>query len=292
MLQDHFREHLAKHRSMMLDMSRNKFVDTCETQEPKKLEEFAKAQMDRREKMQRAVVDTSLKSRANIKECVDKVLRELRHRIVGEITLEEKRKTSAPQAKSGTNIATSVKRRDTSSNYDKLGFPAGMTYAHRSSLRKECTRFLRFAYLVDFLSLESLSQIYIGSLQEMIRRLTTLNDHVNMEVIMNMQFDDQSGVGQAQRGREPLFYTSVTLDDRNPIPEDHIEKVVIEDFVLPPRGTSEEHEFDLLAHIELEDETGDKESEDYGQDEEALQLRHQITCPRIQDFWIKLLPGK
>lgn len=41
MLQDHFREHLAKHRSMMLDMSRNKFVDTCETQEPKKLEEFA-----------------------------------------------------------------------------------------------------------------------------------------------------------------------------------------------------------------------------------------------------------
>ena len=85
------------------------------------------------------------------------MLRELRHRIVGEITLEEKRKTSAPQAKQGAKIATAVKRRDTSSNYDKLGFPAGMTYAHRSSLRKECMRFLRFAYLVDFLSLESLS---------------------------------------------------------------------------------------------------------------------------------------
>ena len=43
---------------------------------------------------------------------------------------------------------------------------------------------------------------------------------------------------------------------------------MIDDFVLPPRGTSEEHEFDLLAHIELEDENGDQESADYGNDEE------------------------
>jgi dynein heavy chain len=52
-----------------------------------------------------------------------------------------------------------------------LGFPEGMTYGHRSSLRKECSRFLRFAYLVDFLSLESLANIYLGSVKDLIERL-------------------------------------------------------------------------------------------------------------------------
>ena len=35
-----------------------------------------------------------------------------------------------------------------------------MTYEKRSELRKECTKFLRFAYLVDFIAMESLSNIY------------------------------------------------------------------------------------------------------------------------------------
>jgi dynein heavy chain len=56
-----------------------------------------------------------------------------------------------------------MKRKETHDVYTKLGFPPGMTYGHRSSLRKECIKFLRFAYLVDFLSLESLSKIYTAS---------------------------------------------------------------------------------------------------------------------------------
>ena len=46
-----------------------------------------------------------------------------------------------------------------------------MTYGHRSSLRKEYSRFLRFAYLVDFLTLDSLANIYTGSVRDMINRL-------------------------------------------------------------------------------------------------------------------------
>ena len=36
--------------------------------------------------------------------------------------------------------------------YAKLDFPEGMTFGHRANLRKQCSRFLRYAYLVDFLS--------------------------------------------------------------------------------------------------------------------------------------------
>jgi dynein heavy chain len=38
-----------------------------------------------------------------------------------------------------------------------------MTYEKRSELRKECSKFLRFSYLVDFLAMESLSNIFMLS---------------------------------------------------------------------------------------------------------------------------------
>jgi dynein heavy chain len=83
-----------------------------------------------------------------------------------------------------------MKKKATSNVFEKLGFPEGMTYGHRSSLRKECSRFLRFAYLVDFLSLEALSNIYIGSVRDMIKRIEDLNNECDIEVVMNKDFSD------------------------------------------------------------------------------------------------------
>jgi hypothetical protein len=45
---------------------------------------------------------------------------------------------------------------------------------------------------------------------------------------------------------------NVKIADSKPIEESEIEDVPIEDFILPPRGTSEIKDFDLLSHIELE----------------------------------------
>lgn len=64
-----------------------------------------------------------------------------------------------------------MKRKKSNSVFENLGFPDHMTYGHRSNLRKECSRFLRFAYLIDFLAMESLSQIYIDSVKEIIAKL-------------------------------------------------------------------------------------------------------------------------
>ncbi len=54
-----------------------------------------------------------------------------------------------------------------------------MTYGHRSNLRKECSRFLRYAYLVDFLALESLTIIYIDTVKEFFDRLQYLDTNNN-----------------------------------------------------------------------------------------------------------------
>lgn len=83
-----------------------------------------------------------------------------------------------------------MKRKASNNVFEKLGFPEGMTYGHRSSLRKECSRFIRFAYLIDFLSLEALANIYTGSVQEMIKRLRELDHHCDIDQIMKMEIDD------------------------------------------------------------------------------------------------------
>ena len=92
-----------------------------------------------------------------------------------------------------------MKRKASDNVFEKLGFPEGMTYGHRSSLRKECSRFLRFAYLVDFLSLEALKNIYLGSVKDMVVRLEELDNSVDMEVVMNTDYSDSNqGTGPAR----------------------------------------------------------------------------------------------
>lgn len=101
--------------------------------------------------------------------------------------MDEERKKNNPIQSTNT---ISMKRKPSNNVFEKLGFPEGMTYGHRSSLRKECSRFLRFAYIIDFLSLEALSNIYKGSVHDMIRRLEELDLFCDMDKIMKMEFDE------------------------------------------------------------------------------------------------------
>ena len=146
--------------------------------------------------------------------------------------------TNAQKNPEPKNNAVSMKKKETDSVYEKLDFPAGMTYAHRSTLRRECIRFLRFAYLADFLSLEALSNIYTLSVKQMIERIELLDSIADMDQIMVMEFDDSNAAGKAMRGRDPLFYTRITLDDTKQLPPSEIREEPIDDFLPPPRGKS------------------------------------------------------
>ena len=104
----------------------------------------------------------------------------------------------------------------------------------------------------------------------MIDRIKDLDEIADMEAIMSMVFDDTNQGGQAPRGSEPLFYTTVTLDDTRELPPNEIIEIKIDDFVPPPRGKSVDEDFDLLAHIEKEepkddDDAGGVDDEEYGE---------------------------
>jgi predicted lipase len=80
----------------MLEMEKLRFVDTCKNSETKTIEDFAQAQADRRKNISEEINKFSDKSRENVRECISKVLHELRERILSEIALDEERKKNNP----------------------------------------------------------------------------------------------------------------------------------------------------------------------------------------------------
>jgi len=210
---------------------------------------------------------------------------------VSEIQLDEDRKKNNPI---NTSTTINIKKKAQSNVFEKLGFPEGMTYGHRSSLRKECSRFLRFAYLVDFLSLEALKNIYLGSVRDMITRLETLDNSVDMEVVMKTDYSDQNQAAAPARGQEPLFHVGVKVQDDVEIPEADIVLVEIDEFILPPRGKSKCPDFDPLAHLELEEPRDEDDSDDMlGEGVEhnlIIEPIYKKTVPNIQERWLKTEP--
>lgn len=47
---------------------------------------------------------------------------------------------------------------------ETLGFSSNLKYGAKAKLRKICSRFLRLSYLLDFMSTEALSNIYLLSI--------------------------------------------------------------------------------------------------------------------------------
>jgi dynein heavy chain, axonemal len=58
--------------------------------------------------------------------------------------------------------------------YEQLGFKSNLKYGPRSKLRKACTRFLRFSYLLDFVAMEALYNIFVESVKETVVKLRDL----------------------------------------------------------------------------------------------------------------------
>lgn len=55
--------------------------------------------------------------------------------------------------------------------YERLGFKHNLKFSARSELREACKKFLRFGFLLDFIALESLSNIYLNSIHDCVDKL-------------------------------------------------------------------------------------------------------------------------
>lgn len=175
---------------------------------------------------------------------------------------------------------------------------------------------MRFSYLVDFLALESLKNIYLYSVQELEQKIRSLVDLPSESDVVSR--DVQAKGGEAT---DPLFH--IMLEHNfEPIEERYIEVELLKDFVPPPIGNSQDKDFNILYHVRLvrpkakkrvkkEGETGDDqgddvEGEDLGDDganndnagenepvnvfEDKMYERKVV--PRITELWLKLSPDR
>jgi hypothetical protein len=65
----------------------------------------------------------------------------------------------------------------------------------RKQLRKACTRFLRFSYLLDFIALDALSKIYLSSVTDTHQKLKELSDEpIDFDLVQKEDEADPTGL--------------------------------------------------------------------------------------------------
>ena len=228
---------LLKHRMVCCDIEELRFIDTNKQVEVQKPNEFASTQEKKREAVAERIQELSKRARDNVRNGFKVCLDILRQKKSTGPSDEDMTKKSAGTA--GTSRAKE-------SAYEALGFPDNMTYERRSELRKECSRFIRFSYLLDFLVLGSLSSVYNNSIKDLVGVLTDLNSDLTMRVIKGEQT-----FMQTTRNQEPLFYVRLDFYP-DPIPSSKFYDEEIPKFALPPHGTSKPEDFNILSHVIVE----------------------------------------
>ncbi len=269
---DIYRDRILKHRAYMCEMSKLRVLDMQKQVGEITLDEFARRQKKKQKYAAEKIKEFSDKCRENFREVVKLSLEKLRNHIELEKSIDED--------KGGPPQPVSKKAGTGNTVFEAIGFPGNMIYGHRAALRRECMRFLRLAYLVDFLAVKSLGDIYLDSVREALFLLERLDKNATLEIVVAHDILRKSAV------MDPVLQISVQFDPTKKIPELEISDKEVKAF---SDRTSRAEEFDLACHVEIMPE----QTED-GQRAEPGSAKRYVTqeVPRIVALWLDLKPGK
>jgi len=175
------------------------------------------------------------------------------------------------------------------SAYENLGFPDNMSYEQRAELRKECSKFLRFTYLIDFLALEGLLNVYKYSVNELISQFALLVEDDSIHIVKDKN-------SKSKQSSEPIFYLTVDFSFTQ-IEEEHVEIQELKEFVAPPIGKSRvEEDFNMLYHVHLKEAPEQEEGSPPLEEDEEVPLDvnrvyQRRIVPSISSLWLSLKPS-
>jgi dynein heavy chain len=115
-----------------------------------------------------AIQKFSQDSRDEFRNGIKRILDDLKETITKENENEDshiKKEGGLGQDDEGNDDKVRSKTSEADKVFEDLGFKPNLKYGPKSKLRKECSRFLRFAYLLDFVTMEALSNVYLNSVQ-------------------------------------------------------------------------------------------------------------------------------
>ena len=223
-----YREYLLKYRRHVWAISKLRLMDVSNSISARTLEDFSVRQLQKRKQAEAKIKECSRISREIIMKLINQALDRLKKRIMKEI-MESNIKPPTKNTEIPDTRSTALRA---------INFPENMTYGHRSILRRECSRFLRLAYLLDFMIMQSLGDIYINSVKELLDTLSYLNDASveSNEIIRRMAKID------------PIIIVDIKLDMNKHIPPEAIKQVLIEQF---HEKISKAKDFDIGCHVEM-----------------------------------------
>ena len=274
---------LRNFRSICCQMEQLRFIDLTKKVEIQDLEHFDEQQKDRREFVKESILEFSKLARENVREGFKLCLDELRKAKPTSTAVQDYARKDGGATQGGV-------LRLKESAYENLGFPDNMDYERRSQLRRECSRFIRFSYLLDFLALNALSTIYNESINDLVKQLNLLN--TDLEILV---YKGESQMFRQNRDQEPLFLVKLDFD-RLPIPSHAIYEEEIEHFALPPHGHSKIEDFNVLGHIRIEEPFHtDEELTDVELEKRKIDWENRpIQALRVQNisqYWLSITPN-
>ena len=270
-IDDVYRDQILKHRAYMCEMSKLRLVDVQKQSGDITLEEFARKQQKKQKFVAEKIKECSAKCRDNFRTVIKLSLKKLRDHIELEKSLDEEKGASQSPASKKAAAGNAV--------FEAIGFPGNLIYGHRAALRRECMRFLRLAYLVDFLSVKSLGDIYLDTVREVLFLLERLDTNAKAEI--NVAHD----ILRKTAAMEPILQISVHFDPSKEIPEGEIVNKVVKEFT---EKASQPEDFDLACHVELAPE---KDEENPAAPRANKKFITQ-EVPKIVGLWLDLKPGK
>lgn len=184
---------LLQHRAGCKDLEKLRVLDL---QQPSRdsfaAEDFRKQQELLRGRVEASVRDASDRTRDLFKSAITSILDDLRTRIHKQDEVDQSAETgpapgrpepalAANKASLGTanelRLMRQIEKLDKNQSpgqdpvYEQLGFKHNLKFSARNELRDACKKFLRFAFLLDFIALESLSNIFLHSIHDTTEQL-------------------------------------------------------------------------------------------------------------------------
>ena len=267
-LDEVYRDRILKHRAYMCEMGKLRLLDMHKQSGEVTLDEFARKQQAKQKYVSEKLKEYSSKCRDNFREVITRSLAKLREHIEIEKTIEEEKMPGQALKKPQAGNPA----------FEVIGFPGNLVYGHRAALRRECMRFLRLAYLVDFLTTRALGDIYLDSVREVMGLLERLD--LNARVEINSAHDILR-----KAAMEPVVQISVEFDPAKAISDSEVVEKEVKAF---SERTSRPEDFDLGCHVELVSEVSEANTAKFRANKRYIGRE----VPRIVSIWLDLKPGK
>lgn len=167
---------LLKHRSFTANIEAMRLMDFSSFLEVKSLEDFATIQEKKRRLIFEYLQILSEQMHENCSLGLQTLMDRIRSHVRNELSEEDEQSGLINKSINAINFQGKkiAKPENKRGLIEILNLPENLNYQHRSLVRSECLKILRFTYLLDFLTLESLSNVYISSLKDFLQKVVKM----------------------------------------------------------------------------------------------------------------------